>query len=112
MRNIYLYLVCLITLIIAIFALVSVVRSTVELLYPDPSVHSFPEKESGLSPEELERQDQAMADSNRRWAVINLVGSGTTLLITVPIYAYHWRRIQKELPAPPSAPVAGPPTSD
>jgi hypothetical protein len=26
------------------------------------------------------------------------VGSATTLLITGPLYAYHWRRVQSELP--------------
>lgn len=106
LRNIYLYLVCLITLIISIFAMVNLVRSTVELVYPDPSVHSFPEKAPGMSPEDQERQEEAMAESNQRWAVISVVGSGTTLLISGPIYAYHWRRIQKELPAPPATPAA------
>lgn len=99
LRNIYLYLVCLITLIMTIFALVSVVRNTVELLYPDPGAQVFAPKEAGVSPEEMARQEESMRESTRRWAVINLVGSGTMLVIAVPVYAYHWRRIQKELPA-------------
>ncbi len=36
-RSLYLYLVCLVTLVMAIFAAVQMVRSGVELLYPAPA---------------------------------------------------------------------------
>ena len=104
LRNLYLYLVCLITLVISIFAAVEVVRSAVELAYPDPGYYgSAPAKESGVSDEESARQRKAGEDSQRRNAVLGLVGSATTLLITVPLYRYHWRRIERELPTTPAA---------
>lgn len=101
LRNLYLYLVCLITLVISIFAAVSLVRSTVELLYPDPGYYAFeaPGKESGMTEEDVAREEQRARDSQRRQAVLGLVGSGTTLLIAGPLYLYHWRRVQSELPA-------------
>ena len=113
LRNVYLYLVCLITLVISIFAAVNLVRGVVELLYPDPGYYSFaeaPGKEDGRSEAEKERQEQAAKDSQQRQAVLNLVGSGTTLLIAGPLYAYHWRRVQTEhaqrLPTPhPPGPI-------
>jgi hypothetical protein len=113
LRNLYLYLVCLITLIIAIFAAVNLVRTTVELLYPDPGYYGFvPVKEPGVSAEEQRRLEQAGRDSQRRQAILGLVGSGTMLLIAVPVYAYHWRRVQTELPPPSPKPAAGePPTA-
>jgi len=106
LRNLYLYLVCLITLVISIFAAVQVVRSAVELAYPDPGYYgSAPVRESGMNDKELARQRQDGEDSQRRSAVLGLVGSATTLLITVPLYVYHWRRIERELPtAQPAAP--------
>jgi hypothetical protein len=110
LRNVYLYLVCLITLVISIFAAVSLVRNTVELLYPDPGYYGVeaPAKEPGISAEEQQRRQQAARDSQRRQAVLGLVGSGTLLLIAGPLYAYHWRRVQTERPSrspqPPPAP--------
>ena len=104
LRNLYLYLVCLITLVISIFAAVQVVRSVVELVYPEPGYYGgpAPATEPGVSNQDFTRQQQAAEDSQRRNAVLGLVGSATTLLITVPLYRYHWRRIERELPTTPA----------
>ncbi len=114
LRNLYLYLVCLITLVVSIFAAVQLVRSTVSLLYPDPGYYGYygyvepaPEPGSTISDEERERQEQIARDSQRRQSVLDMVGAGTTLLISGPLYVYHWRRVQAELPArtTPGAPA-------
>jgi len=105
LRNVYLYLVCLITLVVSIFAAVQLVRSVVALAYPDPGYYGYygpaPVDPSGeeISEEELQRQEEIARDSERRQEVLSLVGSGTTLLIAGPLYLYHWRRIQSELPS-------------
>ena len=116
LRNVYLYLVCLITLVVSIFAAVSLVRSTVELIYPDPGYYggfapaTVDGKETGISRREIRRQQEASRDSARRQAVLGLVGSATTLAIAGPVYAYHWRRVQSELPPRAAEPAAaGPP---
>ena len=111
LRNLYLYLVCLVTLVMSIFATVNLVRGTVELLYPDPGYYGAPAKEPGVSDEEQQRREQATKDAQRRQAVLALVGSGTLLLVAGPVYAYHWRRVQRELPArsSPPAPEGSPP---
>ena len=96
LRNLYLYAVCLVTLIISIFAAVNLVRGAVELLYPDPGYYGFEGKEPGLSAEEQRRREQAAVDSQRRQAVLGLVGSGTLLAIAGPLYIYHWRQVQNE----------------
>ena len=108
LRNLYLYLVCLVTLVIAIFATVNLVRSAVELAYPDPGYYGVevPGPDADLSEEERARQEERAMDSQRRQAVLELVGSGTTLLIAAPLYVYHWRRVQAELPPrTPQAPA-------
>lgn len=100
-RNLYLYLVCLITLVISIFAAVQLVRSGVELIYPDPGYYgemSTPKGSEAASAAQL----QSVEDSQRRQGILGLVGSATTLLITGPLYLYHWRRIERERPAPTS----------
>jgi hypothetical protein len=104
LRNVYLYLVCLITLVVSIFAAVQLVRSVVGVAYPDPGFgyygYPVPVDESGneISQEEIERQEDIARDSQRRQEVLGLVGSGTTLLIAGPLYLYHWRGVQSELP--------------
>lgn len=99
LRNLYLYLVCLVTLVITLFAAVSLVRSTVSLLYPDPGYYGFAVGEDpGLSEEERARHEEVAEESQRRQAVLELVGSATTLIIAGPLYVYHWRRVQSELP--------------
>jgi len=112
LRNLYLYLVCLVTLVMSIFATVSLVRGTVELLYPDPGYYAYSEtKEPGVSDAELQRRERSARESQRRQAVLSLVGSGTLLLVAGPVYAYHWRRVQRELPTrSPQSPDGAPPT--
>ena len=113
LRNVYLYLVCLITLVVSLFAAVQLVRSAVGLVYPDPGFyggyygHPMPVDGTGeeISEEELRRQEEIARDSQRRQEVLGLVSSGTTLLIAGPLYLYHWRRVQSELP-PRTAPDA------
>jgi hypothetical protein len=107
LRNIYLYLVCLISLVIIIFATVNLVNGVVQLLYPDPGYwYSEPIKISGdeLVDQAAQAQQQAAAiDSARRQAVLGVVSAATMLLIAVPVYAYHWRRVQRENKAPAEA---------
>ncbi|HWG94623.1 MAG TPA: hypothetical protein VNU66_10400 [Mycobacteriales bacterium] len=101
LRSAYLYLVCLVTLVIGIFAAVSTVRNTVGLLYPDPGLSAFepvygPEGRDRLSDEERAEREEAFEEAERRRAVLDLVGAGTMLLIAGPAYLYHWRRVQAE----------------
>lgn len=119
LRNIYLYLVCLITLIMVIVAAVGLVRSTVEIAWPDPGfIGSQPVDEKGkptISEEEWNRQQEAQQNSQRRYATLSLVGNAAMLLIAGPLYVYHWRKIEVELTDKPDAaalPAGGPPVPE
>ncbi len=120
LRNVYLYLVCLITLVISIFAAVSAVRNIVELAYPAPdynvdyAVPAAPgdpplRGQSRETEAQRERRREIQRDAQRRDAVLGLVGSGTTLLIVGPLYGYHWRKVQEEIRVRPSQPVPNEP---
>ena len=116
-RNIYLYTVCLITLVIAIFATVNLVRAAVELVYPEPQASVYevlipsrePGAESPEAPEVVERQLVEQREIQRQWSIrssiLKLVGSVTMLLVALPLYVYHWRKIEKE-------PAAGTPSRE
>jgi hypothetical protein len=112
LRNIYLYLVCLITLIMVIVSVVGVVRSTVELVYPDPGYYSDVPKEAGGTSDRTAADIQAERDAqeaqSRRYAIISIVGNAAMLLVAGPLYVYHWRKIEVEHTDKPAvAPVAG-----
>lgn len=100
LRNIYLYLVCLITLIMVIVGAATAIRAVVDLVYPDPGYYTEkPLDEDGkpvYSDEEWERQQATQKDSTLRYAVISLVGSLSYVFIAGPIYVYHWRKIESE----------------
>lgn len=98
LRNIYLYLVCLITLIMVIVAVVGLVRSTVELVYPDPGYFAEPAKDGddGRTQEQIDAERKYQEESSRRYAILNLVGNGAMLLVAGPLYVYHWRKIEVE----------------
>lgn len=109
LRNIYLYLVCLITLIMVIVAAVGLVRSTVELVYPDPGYYySVPEKGGvdGRTQEDIDAEREYQEKQSRRQAILNLVGNGAMLLVAGPLYVYHWRKIEVEHNDAPEAGTA------
>ena len=99
-RELYLYLVCLITLVILIFASVDVVRNAVELIYPEPGWVAAPVLEPEVPEAEREALQRQQQEMQLRWsqrrAVLNLVRSGALLAVAGPLYIYHWRKIERE----------------
>ena len=88
--SLYIYAVCLVTLLTCLFALVSVVRGIVDALWPDPGYfdpYSVP-KDSALSPDQIKEN---LTENNQRQALKGIVNSLTTLIIAGPIYLMHWR---------------------
>ena len=113
LRNIYLYLVCLITLIMIIVAAVNGVRAIVELVYPDPGGYYMDRpvvvdetgKETVIDEEVLQEERDRQQASERRWSVLSLVTNVAMLAIAGPLYLYHWRKIETEPVADPDEPV-------
>jgi len=91
-RSLYLYAVCLITLMVCLFSLVSLIRSGINVVYPDPAYvdpyATAPKVNSAVIAAQLE-------DQNRRQAVKSMIDALTTLIIAGPLYLYHWRLVRK-----------------
>ncbi len=91
-RSLYLYAVCLITLMVCLFSLVSLIRSGVNVAYPDPAYvdpyATAPKVNSAVVAAQLK-------DQNQRQAVKSMIDSLTTLIIAGPLYLYHWRLARK-----------------
>lgn len=111
-REIYYYAVCFVTLIITIFALTGVVDTIAEMAYPYPQYTpsklemiqmneqqntdvSDPEKMQKLL--EAEQKAQAERDKAARQHQVarQLSRNLSLLIVAVPLYLYHWRRVRK-----------------
>jgi ABC-type Fe3+ transport system permease subunit len=93
-HSLYIYAICLVTILILLFALVSVVRSLVDAAWPDAGYfdpYSVP-KESTLSADQIKEN---LTNQNRRQSIKSLINSITTLVIAGPIYLYHWKLAKK-----------------
>ena len=92
--SLYIYAICLVTILICLFSLVSFVRSIVDAVWPDPGYfdpYNIP-KDSKLTSDQVK---QNLSDQNQRLALKSLVNSLTTLVIAGPIYFYHWKLARK-----------------
>ena len=91
-RSLYLYAVCLITLMVCLFSLVSLIRSGVNVAYPDPAYIDPYAAEPKVNSAAVAAQ---LKDQNQRQAVKSMIDALTTLIIAGPLYLYHWRLARK-----------------
>jgi len=103
-RSIYLYMVCLITLVMMIVGSVNLIKAGTEMAYPQPRPYpqyaiKMPDAEPLDAEAEArfcEEQQAAEREWARRNAVLSMVGNGALLVIAAPLYRYHWRQVQRE----------------
>lgn len=102
LRNIYLYAVCLITLMLTIVGAAQAVRNVVELVIPAREAEYFYEKPvtapptQAVSEQERAEQERAARAREVRYTVLNLVGNLAMVFIAGPLYLYHWRKVESE----------------
>ena len=87
-RSLYLYAVCLITLIVSLFAIVGAIRSVTGLIYPDPGY-----LDPNMSKASSDLAHKAQLLQSRHNSILGIVDGFTTLIVTVPVYLYHWKLI-------------------
>lgn len=79
-RNIYLYAMCLITLVITIFAVVNGTKDLISVIWEGCPIDFI-----DRTVEECQRQ-----------SAINLAGNLIMIVVAVPIFLFHWTRAQKD----------------
>ena len=107
-RTIYLYAVCFATLMMLIFAVVGLVQSVVEFVYPPPTWGPGPAdyfyrmRDAGneMSPDLIQQQIEYERENQRQSALYGRatqVARNLALMgVALPIYLYHWRKVQEE----------------
>lgn len=89
-RSLYLYAVCLITLLVVLFATVAFINGAINAIFPDPGyvdIYSTPKPSApALATQEA---------NNQRQAFKSMFSSLTTVAIAAPLYLYHWKEAKK-----------------
>ena len=93
-RSLYLYAVSLITLLVCLFTVITLINRGLDLLVPDYGYVDPYAVQNGtkVDPEVIK---QANIDQNRRNAIRGITSSLVTLLVTIPVYLYHWKMARK-----------------
>jgi hypothetical protein len=93
-RSLYLYAVSLITLLVCLFTVISLINRGLDLIVPDQGyVDPYAaQNDPKIDPEVIK---QANIDQNRRNAIRGITSSLVTLLVTIPVYLYHWKMVRK-----------------
>jgi hypothetical protein len=91
-RSLYLYAVCLITLLIILFSTISILNGAINLAFPDPAyIDPYTNKENLPNPALLAQQQE----NEQLRTLKRILTSVITIAITAPIYLYHWRQAKK-----------------
>ena len=91
-RSLYLYAVCLITLLVVLFSTVALINAIMNAVFPDPVyVDLYAKPENAPSTAALAQQEE----NNQIQAIKNIFSSFTTIAIAAPLYLYHWRQTKK-----------------
>lgn len=101
LRNVYLYLVSFVALMMILIGLIFTVQNITDVLFPTNYYYnSVPiEKSQGLTEEEKKanEENQRISDQNQRTQSKKSVAkSVAVVLVALPTFAYHWRKIEKE----------------
>ncbi len=91
-RSLYLYAVCLITLLVVLFSTVSLINAIMNAVFPDPAyIDLYSKPETQPSAALLDQQER----NNQIQAVKRIFTSFITIAVAAPLYLYHWRQTKK-----------------
>ena len=93
-RSLYLYAVSLITLLVCLFTVINLINRGLDFIVPDQGYIDpyAAQNDPKIDPEVIK---QANIDQNRRNAIRGITSSLVTLLVTIPVYLYHWKMVRK-----------------
>ena len=91
-RSLYLFAVCLITLLVVLFSTVALINAIMNAVFPDPAyIDIYSKPENAPSADLLAQQEE----NNQIRAIKSIFTSFTTIAIAAPLYLYHWRQTKK-----------------
>lgn len=104
LRNIYLYLVCFVSIILIIFGLIGFMNSLTDIFLPTEYYPSTVErmaqynKDMNISKSDFEAQVAKEIEQNKTNQKNNkireIIRNLSIFLVAVPFYLYHWKKIE------------------
>ncbi|QNU65983.1 hypothetical protein EHE19_013955 [Ruminiclostridium herbifermentans] len=108
LRNIYLYLVSFVSLMMILIGLIFTVQNITDVLFPTNYYYeAYPiQKTPSMTEEEFKRyeEEQKINEYNQKMnynnqlinSKKNVAKSIAVVIVALPTFAYHWRKIEKE----------------
>lgn len=97
-RNVYLYLVSFVTLVIFIFSMISAVRNLMDIIIQDQDIEYKYEMLVEDTKDELYNDEykEIREKENRIRNIKRVVTNIASLIISGGFWIYHWRKIESE----------------
>lgn len=99
LRNVYLYLVSFVSLMMILIGLIFTVQSVTDVLFPTNYYYDAIPKSSDMTEDEKrkyeeyqKRNEENMKTDNRKRVAKNTA----VVLVGLPTFIYHWKKIEKE----------------
>ena len=108
LRNIYLYLVSFVSLMMILIGLIFTVQNITDVLFPTNYYYETPpiQKTPSMTEEEFKKyeEEQKINEYNQKMnyknqltnSKKNVAKSIAVVIVALPTFAYHWRKIEKE----------------
>ncbi len=104
LRNIYLYVVSFVALMITITAVITAFNAISDIIIPESEVYNYGYttyddytlEGEGIGPKVSEEQINKQKEAEIRGAQKNLINSVGAMIIGGATYWFHWRAIEKE----------------
>lgn len=100
LRNLYLYLVSFVSLLMILFGIIFTVQNITDVVFPTQYYNSViydakgevTEADKKLYEEADKRNLEIQITENKK----NVAKSAVVVLVALPTFAYHWRKVEKE----------------
>ncbi len=101
LRNVYLYLVSFVSLMLILIGLIFTIQNLTDLLFPTSYYYdALPiDKDRQMTEEEKKayEESQRKSEQNQRTERSkNVAKSTSVVIVALPSFIYHWRKIEKE----------------
>lgn len=101
LRNVYLYLVSFVALMMIIVGLIFTVQNITDVLYPTSYYYeSLPlDKNGNLTPEDkkiYEENQKRSQENQKKESKKSVAKSIAVVVVALPTFMYHWSKIEKE----------------
>lgn len=103
-RNMYLYLVSFVTLMMILVGIIFTVHSIADLMFPTNYTGDiYYEKDPNVTEEAKKayaENQRIMQENQQVERQKSVVKSAAVVVVSLPAFLYHWRKIEREKPGP------------